>query len=130
MNTNLKKFSLYIEIDGVVDYSILPKSDDILKNDNEVIYSCLLDINKSNTVKIKLDNQKTVGAKIKIKRITLNNIEVNITESFGMFINHKKEKRIGSSFITEPGEFLIRLHGNVISHNFLNYIVSLTKKST
>jgi hypothetical protein len=126
MKPNLKKFSLYLEIDGLVDYSIVPNFYDTEKKGDEIVYNFLIDVNKSNTFKIKLEKQKTSNATIKIKKIILNNVELVIFKSFGVFINESKQKKAGKTLLDEPGEFIMRVHGNVISHNFMNYIMSLT----
>lgn len=126
MKPNLKKFSLYIEIDGLVDYAIFPNFHEIDKKGNDIVYNFLIDVNKSNTFKIKLKKQITSNATIKIKKIILNNVELVIFKSFGVFINESKQKKVGKTLLDEPGELIMRIHGNSISHNFMSYIISLT----
>lgn len=128
MNQNLKKFSLYLQIKGTIDYIVTPIPDESSKENDLEINSFLLDVNKPNTIKIKVFNKKNAGLII-IKKMLLNNTEVNHINPPGVFIYTNKKTKVNNNWLDDNGEFIIRLHGNAVSHNFLNYMLSLTKSS-
>lgn len=116
MNYNLKKFLLYIDTQGDAEYRIGSQC-----YSDSACHEIMLDVTGSNTVTVDV-----IRGPVQIRRMEFNGVEIADINACAIWVDDsgQAQKTHGQSGLL--GKFIIRLHGNVVSHNYLNYLFSLT----
>lgn len=130
MKNKQKKFILYLQVDngtGSIKYTVdpLPATEKYIKTDH--ILEFYIDISKSTTIKLYVDKKSGNDSYIQVKSMSLNNIDFADLNSVSFVKTVNGEIRRTHGYIDTEGEFVIKLHTNPISQNYLNYLLSLTK---
>jgi hypothetical protein len=127
MKTNLKKCILYLRSSpGVVKYHIHPEPSSVEQQESKTVYTFDLDISCANQITIHVD-YRDPDAHLVVEKILVNNLEINDLNIISFLRTQSGEIRKNYGYIDSEGEFIIKLHTNPISLNYLNYLLSLTK---
>lgn len=125
INNNLKKFSLYIDIQGDIDYSVEPKIVSSHCERNTARHDLLVNVDQSATVAVRVKHWSQ-GASMLIRNLEFNGVAVTDINACAVWVPVQGQAQRTHGQIDGPGVFFIRLHGNAVSHNYLNYVFSLT----
>ena len=125
MKPNQKKFSLFVQSSGTIEYQITPTPLQSTTVNDTVQYDFVVDVTRPTTIKFtvtKLDPDSV----LQIKKMTLNNTELDHINLFSFLRDTDNQIQHTHGYIDREGEFLIRLRTNAISQNYLNYLLTLT----
>lgn len=126
MRKNLKKFILSLQSSDGIKYTVSPEPISIDSKDDELIYTFDVDVNRSNQIHIQVLDRKD-GSHIQVKKMVFNNFEMSDINSVSFLKTASGEIFRNHGYIDAVGTFVIKLHTNAISLNYLNYLLSLTK---
>tara|TARA_R110000868_G_scaffold411392_1_gene703685 strand:+ start:1646 stop:1954 length:309 start_codon:yes stop_codon:yes gene_type:complete len=90
------------------------------------IYDIMIDVDRINPITVTVNHRHNNG-NIILKKIEVNGVEISDINAISQFRTINGEIQKNNGYINAVGEFLIKIHTNVISHNYLNYLISLTK---
>lgn len=127
MNQKQKKCTLFLKLNSNINYTIYPEPVSVEATDTGKCYNFLFDVTKLNIIKIKIDNEFENNSFIVVDKITLNGYPIDNLDAVS-FLKTKDHKIVRShGYITQSGEFTIKIRSNVVSLNYINYLLSLTK---
>lgn len=121
----IKKCSLYIEVNNQIDYSISPVPESSTKDTNLAIHDFLLDVSKTHTIKIYVD-ELPPGMHLRVVKVLVNGIPISTIKHNTFFVTKDKKVKKTFGWIDEAGTFYLKMHSNIVSQNFLHYLLDLT----
>jgi hypothetical protein len=124
---NLRKCFISATCNGTADISFDYSGVCLTKKDNGFTLEFDVDVTKTFILKMFIKNLSDNG-NIKIDKILLNSVELQHFNNFTWFVTKDRKVRKDYGWIDQNGEFIIKIRQNPISQNYLNYILSLTKK--
>ena len=130
MTINLKKCTLYIRPnnkDGLVEYTVTPQAESITKADGCIKYDFNVSVNSPKPIKIIVTKRTGIESHLIVERVEYNNQLINDLNSVGFLRTNTGEVKRNHGYVDAEGEFIIKLHTNPVSLNYLNYLLSLTK---
>jgi hypothetical protein len=132
-NQNLVKCSLLLQVNGSKDqfrYTVTPNNEVKIHSDVEE-YIFDLDLTKVNIIKINVNHWDTTasnnGASLIIKQIKIGNVIASYLDAISFFKSTVGPIRRTNGYIDSTGTYQIKIHTNLISQNYLNYLLDLTK---
>jgi hypothetical protein len=126
MRKNLKKFILYLQATDGIQYTVSPAPILINTVDSEIIYNFEVDVNQSTQIRIQITGRND-ESHIQIKKMILSDFTITDLNSVSFLQTDSGEIRRNHGYIDSVGTFVIKLHTNAVSLNYLNYLLSLTK---
>lgn len=123
---NQKKCTLYFQVTNNIDFSIKPSPVAVRHQDDMTIYDIMVDVDCINLITLSI-NHRHSDAHMMLKRIELNGIEISDINAISYLRTSSGEIRKNHGYIDAVGEFVIKIHTNAVSQNYLNYLISLTK---
>jgi hypothetical protein len=123
---NQKKCTLYFQVTNSIDFDITPSPLSIRHQDTMTIYDIMVDVDCVNLITVNI-NYRDNNAHIILKRIELNGVEISDINAISHLHTVDGEIRKNHGYIDAVGEFLIKIHTNAVSQNYLSYLISLTK---
>jgi hypothetical protein len=130
MTINLKKCTLYIRPnnkDGVIEYTVQPKAKSTTKVDGCMVYDFDIVVNNPQPIKIIVAKRTGTKSHLIVERVEYNNQLITDLNSVGFLRTNTGEVKRNHGYVDSEGEFVIKLHTNPVSLNYLNYLLSLTK---
>lgn len=130
MTINLKKCTLYIRPnnkDGVVEYTVTPQADSITEVNGCIKYDFNISVNAPKPIKIIVTKRTGIESHLIVERVEYNNQLITDLNSVGFLRTSTGEVKRNHGYVDSEGEFVIKLHTNPVSLNYLNYLLSLTK---
>ena len=124
---NLVKCSLLLQVNNAqgIDYVVSPAYELISHCDvNEYVFE--IDLNKVNIIKVEV-LKHTAESNIIIKQLKINNTLMDNLNTFSHFNPAKGGIIKTHGYISQKGVYQIKIHTNLISQNYLGYLLSLTK---
>ena len=123
---NLKKFTLSLKPSDKIEYTLSPEPVST-KTDNLVVtHEFDVDINQPSQIHVHVTTCPE-GEQLIVEEIQLNHTPITQLNAVSFFRTDFGEIRKNHGYIDTTGTFLIKLHTNAISLNFLTYLLSLTK---
>jgi hypothetical protein len=127
MNQKQKKCTLFLKLNSKINYTICPEPVNVEETDTGKSYNFLFDVTKINIIKIKIDDNFENNSAIIVDKITLNGYPIGNLDAVS-FLKTKDHKIIRTyGYINQSGEFTIKIRSNIVSLNYINYLLSLTK---
>ena len=133
INQNLVECSLLLQVNGSKDqfrYTVTPNNE-IKIHDNVEEYIFDLDLTKVNIIKINVNQwnitANNTNASLIIKQVKIGNIIASHLDSISFFKPIVGPIRKTNGYIDGTGTYQIKIHTNLISQNYLNYLINLTK---
>jgi hypothetical protein len=132
MKNNQKKFILSLQVNnglGSIDYSI--DSPAVVKKvvgDHHTL-EFVVDVLKPTTLKLIIHKRIGIDSHIQITKMIYNNIKILNLNSISFLKTTQGEIRKNHGYIDAEGEFIIKLHTNPVSQDYLNYLLLLTKQA-
>lgn len=132
-NQNLVKCSLLFQVNGSKDqfrYTVTPNNEIKIHSDVEE-YIFDFDLTKVNIIKINVNHWDTTSsnneASLIIKQIKIGNVIASYLDAISFFKPTVGPIRRTNGYIDGIGTYQIKIHTNLISQNYLNYLLDLTK---
>jgi hypothetical protein len=123
MNKNLK-LSIYIQINGKVDYEIVSDSPAVHHDD---CWNIDVAARKTNEVRVRVNFLESQSS-LQISKVCLNSIQLNNFDLWSKYIDtttqQSKEHTYG--YIDQPGEYILKIRQNPLVHNYISYFLSLS----
>jgi hypothetical protein len=123
MNKNLK-LSLYIQINGNVDYEIISDNLAVFQGD---CWNIDIVAGITNEVRVRVNFLESQSS-LQINKVYLNSIQLNNFNLWSKYIdtttNQSKEHTYG--YINQPGEYILKIRQNPLVHNYISYFLSLS----
>ena len=131
MKNNQKKFILSLQVNngsGAIDYSVdSPTVERKISGDNHTL-EFVVDVSTLTTIKLCINKRVGFDSHIQITNALYNNIKIADLNSIGFLKTTQGEIRKNHGYIDAEGEFVIKLHTNPVSQDYLNYLLLLTKQ--
>ena len=130
MKTNQKKCTLYLEVSngtGSIEYTIDPVPTTIEIKNQQLVYNFLVDINQLTTIKIQVIKRTGIDSYIMVKRVDIGACKIQDLNAISFLRTENNKIKKNHGYIDCVGEFIIKIHTNIVSLNYLTYLLSLTK---
>ena len=130
---NQKKCTLYLKLSnsdgatGAIEYHVEPKPTTVTNVDDQMLYEFTINVNNPPPIRIVVTQRTGTSSHIIVSQITYNNQLITDLNSIGVMRPKVGECRRTHGYIDTEGEFVIKLHTNPVSLNYLSYLLSLTK---
>jgi hypothetical protein len=124
-----KKFFLYLSHnneDGQIDWNIDPDPVSCRQDRNQFVMEYDVDVSKTNTFKITVFNRKGHKSNVRVEKMCYNGVVLQDINNMSFFRTATGISK-NHGYLDKPGEFVIKLHTNPVSQNYLTYLISLTK---
>jgi hypothetical protein len=132
MKNNQKKFILSLQVNnrsGAIDYYVDSSAVKKTVSGNQHRLEFVVDVLKTNTIKLCINQRIGSDSHIQITDMLYNNIKIVDLNSVSFLKTTQGEIRKTHGYIDAEGEFVIKLHTNPVSQDYLNYLLHLTKQS-
>jgi hypothetical protein len=126
MKRNQKKCTLYFQTTDGIEFGIKPSPVAVRHQDDMTIYDVMVDVDCVNLITVSI-NHRYGDAHMMLKRVELNGVEISDINAISYLHTIDGEIRKNHGYIDAVGEFVIKIHTNAVSQNYLNYLISLTK---
>lgn len=126
---NLVECSLLLQVDdpsNLLDFAVYPEHR-LVDHDKTKEYIFQIDLNKTSTIKIEVFKLTESLSKLVVEQIRVNNVSLNHLNSFSVFKTSTGEIKKTYGYIDSTGVYQIKIHSNIISQNFIGYLLDLTK---
>jgi hypothetical protein len=126
-NTNLKKCSLYLQVNDPndnIDFSVVPPIDPI-SIDGTLRYDFDVD-SLPFLLRIIITRRDDNQSHLLIKKVEYMGVAINDIDIISFMRTDQGEIRQTNGYLDAVGEFKLKLRMNPISQNSLNYLLSLT----
>ena len=110
-----------------VRYSVYPSNfTSHTENNDLTVYTFVVDLSVTNLIKFIITDVSN-HAHLRVEKILVNDTEIIHMDSISYLRTQSGEIRKTYGYIDEVGEFVIKIHTNAVSLNYLTYLLSLTK---
>lgn len=130
MSKSQKKCSLYIRPnnkDGSIEYTVTPKPTSVVEVDGVVRYDFNVKVDNPGLIRIVVSSRLGAESHLTVEKIVYNNQPIDNINSVGFLKPKNGEVRRTYGYIDCEGEYIVKLHTNPVSLNYLNYLLELTK---
>ncbi len=129
MKAHQKKCTLFLKSTSKSDkinYTITPAPYSVDKDDSFIVYNFIIDTTQLNIIKIKIDKIFNVGDCIVVDKILINDHPIDNLDAVSFLRTSDNQIKRTYGYIDCCGEFIIKIRNNLVSLNYLNYLLSLT----
>jgi hypothetical protein len=131
MKNNQKKFILLLQVNngsGAIDYYVDSSAVKKTVFEDHHRLEFVVDVLKPNTIKLCINQRIGSDSHIRITDMLYNDIKIEDLNSVSFLKTTQGEIRKTHGYIDAEGEFVIKLHTNPVSQDYLNYLLQLTKQ--
>ena len=136
MNKQKTKLSLYIKvenIDGAVDFDVLPATNDcVLLDDNIFKYSWEYDSSTVFVISVVVNSITGTKSNVQIKQLTGNEIDISNLNKCSIYKRFCDNEIIQDSYgyMAWPGEYKIKLRYSPMIHRYITNFLEQSKKNS
>jgi len=114
------------DLSNSLEFTVYPEHT-VINHENAKEYIFQFDLNKINTIKIQVSKFNKSLSKLLIKQIKVNTISLKHLDSFSFFKTSYSQIKKTNGYIDGTGLYQIKIHSNIISQNYIGYLLDLTK---
>lgn len=126
---NLVKCSLLLQVndpENFLEFSVYPEHM-VVEHQGVKEYIFQFDLTKINNIKVEVTKHNGLVSKLIIEQIKINDVPLSHINSFSFFKSTTGEIKKTHGYIDGTGVYQIKLHSNIISQNYIGYLLDLTK---
>lgn len=120
------KLLIYVqvhEIDGKIDFKMIPNGSLTLENDQHV-FELGHDPKTTSRIKIHLLSNTGQQSFLEIKKVVLNGETLNNLDIWAKYIPTSDSPRSTYGYMNQPGVYVLNVHQNSLVHNYMSYFLS------
>ena len=129
---NAQRLSLFIEpheIDGAVEFEVLPGCAGQEIVDGIHVFHFVHDLSRRTTIKVRLLTKHGPQSHIVIKKITLNGVSLDHIDTWSTYVTHDRGLVPGTyGYMSFPGEYTLNIRQNALVQNYITYFLSSSRK--